>query len=373
MPFTRFFAQLLIVVVAALVVSVAWQSIPLIQAELLGWNAAPRLVTARGELASDEQATISLFQQARDSVVYISTAERVVDPWTRSVHEMPRGTGSGFVWDQLGHVITNNHVIAGASQALVRLADGRTFRASLVATDPSHDVAVLQIGVATGRPEPLPVGTSHDLQVGQKVFAIGNPFGLDWTLTTGIVSALDRELPEQNGRTISGLIQTDAAINPGNSGGPLLDSAGRLIGMNTAIYSPSGSSAGIGFAVPVDAINRVVPQLIRSGRYAPPELGVATDPRADALARRQGIPGVLILRVAPGSGAERAGLRAAHIDAQGTLDPGDVIVGIGDRQIETTEELHAALDLRSAGDTVPLKVLRNGKQVTLDVTLDPGA
>jgi len=264
-------------------------------------------------------------------------------------------------------------VIAGASRALVRLADGRTFRASLVATDPAHDVAVLQIGVATGRPEPLPVGTSHNLQVGQKVFAIGNPFGLDWTLTTGIVSALDRELPEENGRTIRGLIQTDAAINPGNSGGPLLDSAGRLIGMNTAIYSPSGSNAGIGFAVPVDAINRVVPQLIRSGRYAPPELGVATDPRADALARRQGIDGVLILHVEPGSGAERAGLHAARIDPEDRLDPGDVIVAIDGQKIESTEELRAALDLRRAGDKVPLTVLRDGREVTLDVTLDPGA
>src|SRR5690606_16534125 len=177
MPMNRFAAQLLIVVIAALVVSIVWQSIPLIQAELLGWRAEPREVTARGDMADDEQATIRLFEARRDSVVYISTSERVIDPWTRSVYDMPRGTGSGFLWDALGHVITNAHVVQGASGAYVRLADGRVFRAHLVGVDPSHDLAVLRIGVPTGRPEPLPIGTSSDLQVGQKVFAIGNPFG----------------------------------------------------------------------------------------------------------------------------------------------------------------------------------------------------
>ena len=368
----RFAAQLLIVVIAALVISVVWQSIPPFQAELLSWRAEPREVMARGDLAADEQATIRLFEARRDSVVYISTSERVIDPWTRSVYDMPRGTGSGFLWDALGHVITNAHVVQGASGAYVRLADGRVFRAHLVGVDPSHDLAVLRIGVPTGRPKPLPIGTSSDLQVGQKVFAIGNPFGLDWTLTTGIVSALERELPSETG-TIRGLIQTDAAINPGNSGGPLLDSAGRLIGVNTAIFSPSGAYAGIGFAVPVDTVNRVVPQLIRRGRYAPPSLGVVVDPRADDLARRQGIEGVLILRVLPGTAAERAGLEPARIAPDGRLDPGDVIVGLGEREIATTEELRAALDLRSAGDEVELKVMREGEVVTLEMTLEPGS
>ena len=182
------------------------------------------------------------------------------DIWTRNVYSVPRGTGSGFVWDDAGHVITNFHVIENASEALVKLADGREFKASLVGVSKAHDLAVLRIKVPKERPAPVPIGTSHDLRVGQKVYAIGNPFGLDWTLTTGIVSALDRSLGEENGASIEHLIQTDAAINPGNSGGPLLDSAGRLIGVNTAIYSPSGSSAGIGFAVPVDTVNRVVPQ-----------------------------------------------------------------------------------------------------------------
>ena len=372
MSFNRFTAQLLIVVIAAIVVSVVWQSVPLIQSRLLGLGAEPRVVMARGALADDEKATIDLFEARRDSVVYISTAGRVVDPWTRNVQEMPRGTGSGFVWDDLGHVITNAHVLEGAASAYVRLADGRTYEAALVGADPSHDLAVLRIGVTTDRPEPLPVGTSADLQVGQKVFAIGNPFGLDWTLTTGIVSALERELPTERG-PIRGLIQTDAAINPGNSGGPLLDSAGRLIGVNTAIFSPSGAYAGIGFAVPVDAVNRVVPQLIAQGSYAPPVLGVSIDPRADALARRQGIEGVLILGVTPGSAAEAAGLRPARITADGQLDPGDVIVGLGGNEGASVEDLRALLDLHRAGDKVPLTVLRDGERVELEVTLDRGA
>ncbi len=372
MSFNRFVAQILVVVLAALVIATVWQSIPLIQSRLLGLGAEPRIIAARGELADDEKATIDLFKARRDSVVYISTAGEVIDPWTRNVHEMPRGTGSGFVWDDLGHVITNNHVIQGASRAYVRLADGRVFQAELVGTDPAHDIAVLRIGVPTDRPEPLPIGTSAKLEVGQKVFAIGNPYGLDWTLTTGIVSALERELPEEGGRLIRGLIQTDAAINPGNSGGPLLDSAGRLIGMNTAIYSPSGAYAGIGFAVPVDAINRVAPQLIARGRYEPPSLGVKVDPRADELARRAGIDGVLILGIEAGTPAAAMGLRPARITADGKLDPGDVIVGLGGSHVASVEELRAVLDLHSAGDEVNLTVLRDGERVDMPVTLSRG-
>src|SRR5690625_3721778 len=369
---SRFAAQLLFIVLAAILVSVIWQSIPLIQAELLGRRAEPREVLARGDLAADERATIELFDARKDSVVYISTSERVIDPWTRSIHDMPRGTGSGFLWDQLGHVITNRHVVAGASGAYIRLADGRVFRAQLVGVDAAHDLAVLRISVPTGRPEALPIGSSSDLAVGQKVFAIGNPFGLDWTLTTGIVSALERELPGENGM-IRGLIQTDAAINPGNSGGPLLDSAGRLIGVNTAIFSPSGAYSGIGFAVPVDAVNRVVPQLIRRGHYAPPTLGIEVDARADRFARRHGIDGVLILRVLPDTPAARAGLQAAEIGPLGGLDPGDVIIGLDGERIATTEALRAALDLRQAGDEVTLRIRRNGNIIDMDVVLEPGS
>jgi S1-C subfamily serine protease len=237
----------------------------------------PRVVQARGNLAEDERSTIELFENSRDSVVFITTRQRVMDAWSRNIFSVPSGTGSGFIWDDLGHIITNLHVIKGASEAIVRLADGRDYKASLVGASPAHDIAVLKIGIGFQRPAPVPLGSSHDLKVGQKVFAIGNPFGLDWTLTTGIVSALDRSLPGSDGRTIDNLIQTDAAINPGNSGGPLLDSAGRLIGINTAIYSPSGASAGIGFSVPVDTVNRVVPQIISRGKYIRPALGITVD------------------------------------------------------------------------------------------------
>jgi S1-C subfamily serine protease len=225
-------------------------------------EAAPRPVAARGALAADEQSTIALFERSKGSVVYISTTEQVFDLLRRNVLNIPRGSGSGFIWDERGHVVTNHHVVAGASGARIRLNDGREYAAALVGVSPAHDLAVLRITVRGSRPAPLPLGSNADLRVGQKVFAIGNPFGLDWSLTAGIVSALDRSLPTGDGTAIEHLIQTDAAINPGNSGGPLLDSSGRLIGINTAIFSPSGAYAGVGFAVPADEVNRVVPQLI---------------------------------------------------------------------------------------------------------------
>jgi len=339
-----------------------------------GRDAAPRAVIARGDLAADERATIELFERSRDSVVYISTRERVRDPWTRNVFSVPRGTGSGFIWDDDGHVITNFHVIQGASEATVRLSDGRDYKAALVGVSPSHDIAVLRIGVGFQRPPPVPLGTSEDLKVGQKVFAIGNPFGLDWTLTTGIISALDRSLPSDSGANIEHLIQTDAAINPGNSGGPLLDSAGRLIGINTAIFSPSGTSAGIGFAVPVDTVNRVVPQLIRSGRYIRPAIGIEIDDginqRLVAMLRTEG---VFVLRVAPGSAAETAGLRGARVTADGSFQPGDVIVGVDGRRVSSVGELLGRLDDFDVGDTVRLEVVRDGERRTLPVTLEPGS
>ena len=282
--------RLALVTLAAILVILVWRGLPLLEPALRGPADEPRTVAPRGDLAADEQTTIAIFENARDSVVSITTESRVVDFWTRNAYDVPRGSGSGFIWDAQGHVVTNNHVIEGATGALVRLADGRAYPARLVGTAPEHDLAVLRIDAGAEKALPLAVGVSETLRVGQSVFAIGNPFGLDWTLTTGIVSALDRELPGERGGAIRGLIQTDAAINPGNSGGPLLDSAGRLIGVNTAIYSPSGSSAGIGFAVPVDTVNRVVPQLIATGRYAPPTLGVVHDPRGDAmLARAAGL------------------------------------------------------------------------------------
>jgi S1-C subfamily serine protease len=336
-------------------------------------EAAPRTVAARGDLAADEQATIELFERSRSSVVYISTQQQVRDFWTRNVFSVPRGTGSGFVWDDAGHVVTNYHVVEGASEATVRLADGRDYRASLVGASPAHDIAVLRIGVGFKRPPPVPVGTSGDLKVGQKVFAIGNPFGLDWTLTTGIVSALDRSLDGEAGNTIEHLIQTDAAINPGNSGGPLLDSAGRLIGITTAIYSPSGASAGIGFAIPADTVNRVVPELIAKGRYIRPALGIAVDDDLNQrLSAALNLAGVIPLRVMPGSAAGNAGLRGAVIGRDGSITPGDVIVAVAGKPVDSAGKLFARLDDFKIGDTVTITVLRDGKRLDVPVALQPG-
>lgn len=333
----------------------------------------PRLVEARGNLAEDERSTIALFENSRDSVVFITTQQRVMDVWTRNIFSVPGGTGSGFIWDDNGHIITNLHVIKGASEAIVRLADGRDYKAALVGSSPAHDIAVLKVGIGLQRPAPVPLGSSHDLKVGQKVFAIGNPFGLDWTLTMGIVSALDRSLPSEDGRSINNLIQTDAAINPGNSGGPLLDSAGRLIGINTMIYSPSGASAGIGFAVPVDTVNRVVPQLISRGKYIRPGLGITVDGKLNnRLIGMMDITGVVILSVNPGTAAEKAGLKGAIISQDGRVKPGDVIVALDSQPIESVDELLSRLDQYKVGDVVQVTVLREGSEITLPVSLQPG-
>jgi S1-C subfamily serine protease len=306
-------------------------------------------------------------------VVFISTRQQVRDFWTRNVFSVPRGNGSGFFWDDAGHVVTNFHVIQGASEATVRLADGRDYKASLVGVSPAHDIAVLRIGVGFQRPPPVPVGTSADLKVGQKVFAIGNPFGLDWTLTTGIVSALDRSLQREDGTIIDHLVQTDAAINPGNSGGPLLDSAGRLVGITTAIFSTSGSSAGVGFAVPVDTVNRVVPQLIRDGRYIRPALGAEFDEGVNRqLVQMLGIAGAHVLAVQPDSVAAQAGLVSARLTGGGRVVPGDVIVAVDDRPVAGVGELLGRLDDYKVGDTVRLTVRRDGREREVPVTLQPG-
>jgi S1-C subfamily serine protease len=371
----RVFARrLAMVAVAAVLVGIAWALLPALRDALLPRPPAePRLVAPRGDLAGDEQATIALFEAAQPSVVFITTAAQRVDPFTRNIFAVPRGTGSGFLWDARGHVVTNAHVLEGASAALVRLADGSSWPAELVGTDPRNDLAVLRIAPDADMPPALAVGTSDDLQVGQKVFAIGNPFGFDFTLTTGIVSALGRELPAERGFAIRGLIQTDAAINPGNSGGPLLDSAGRLIGVNTAIYSPTGGSAGIGFAVPVDTVNRVVPQLIETGRYAPPSLGIEVDPQINEMAARQGVEGVLVLGIFPGSPADAAGLEPARFLPDGRIVPGDIIVRIDDVAVPSVADLLAELERREIGDRVSVTVLRNGRQARVEVTLEAAA
>jgi len=318
-----------------------------------------RVIVPRGDLAEDEKTNIKIFRNARDSVVFISTRQRVADFWTRNVYSVPRGSGSGMIWDSAGHVITNFHVIEGASEAIVKLADGRQFNARLVGASPEHDLAVLKIGGADFvAPARIPIGTSRDLQVGQNVYAIGNPFGLDWTMTKGIVSALDRTLPNENGPDIRHLIQTDAAINPGNSGGPLLDSAGRLIGINTMIYSPSGASAGIGFSVPVDTVMRVVPQLIAKGRYTRPTIGIESDEDINSqFQRATGVKGVFVLEVVPGSPASRAGIVGARVGPAGVI-PGDIILALNGKPVSRVGDLMARIDDFKVGQTVELTLLR---------------
>ncbi len=369
----NFLRRLFWISVAVVAILLVWQLLPWIERSLTGPTPQPRAVTPRGDLAADEKATIEIFERAKGSVVYISTQQRVMDPWTRNVFNVPRGTGSGLIWDDLGHVVTNFHVIAGASGARVRLNDGRDYTASLVGVSPEHDLAVLRIRVPLDRPPPLPLGTSHDLQVGQKVYAIGNPFGLDWTLTTGVVSALDRSISGNGGRSIDHLIQTDAAINPGNSGGPLLDSAGRLIGINTAIYSPSGASAGIGFAVPVDTVNRVVPELIATGRYTRPTLGIAVDEDLNRqITRRLGVEGVVVLRVEPGSPAAAAGLEGSRVDEEGRFYPGDIILKVEGVEVPSVARLLSRMDDFRPRDRIRLSILREGQVLEVTVELAAG-
>jgi S1-C subfamily serine protease len=349
---------------------ILWQYLPTLGTTVGAEKAAPRQVSPRGDLAEDEKSTIAIFEKSKGSVVFITTRAQVMDFWTRNAFSVPKGSGSGFIWDDSGHVITNFHVIQGANEALVKLADGRDYKASLVGASPAHDIAVLRIGVAIKRPPAVPIGESHNLKTGQKVFAIGNPFGLDWTLTTGIISALDRSLAGENGNSIEHLIQTDAAINPGNSGGPLLDSAGRLIGINTAIYSPSGASAGIGFAVPVDTINKVVPQLIAQGKYIRPALGVSIDEGINQrLKEALDIEGVFVLRVAR---SDTAGFRGAKLLPDGSVLAGDVILAIDGKPVDSVGKLRARLDDYKVGDQVKVGVLRGKQKIELSATLQSG-
>jgi S1-C subfamily serine protease len=334
-------------------------------------NATPRVVTARGDLAQDEKATIDLFKNASPSVAYITTLNLRRDVFTRDLKEIPRGTGSGFVWDTEGHVVTNFHVIQGANAAKVTLHDGNVYDARLTGAAPDHDLAVLKIDVAADKLRPIPIGSSHDLQVGQKTFAIGDPFGLDYTLTTGVVSALDREIKSVTEQPISGVIQTDAAINPGNSGGPLLDSAGRLIGVNTAIYSPSGTYAGIGFAIPVDMVNQVVPQLIAKGRAQVERavLGVTFVPSQVARKELNIRTGLVIGQVKEGTAAAAAGLRGTRENDNGDAVPGDVILSIDGQTVKTKEDVERIVGKHKPGDTVTLKIARDGEQQDVPVTL----
>ena len=327
------------------------------------------------DLRPDERATVELFERTSPSVVYITTLARRTDWFGRPMGgEVPQGTGTGFIWDDAGHVITNAHVVGGADSVEVVMADQTTYDAEWVGLSVSHDLAVLRIDAPPVALQPVDIGDSAALRVGQSVYAIGNPFGLSATLTTGIVSALGRRIQGLDGTPIEDVVQTDAAINTGNSGGPLLDSAGRLIGVNTQIASPSGASAGVGFAVPVNTVSRVVPQIIDTGEYVPPRLGIRMDGRG-YLSRfvlgRLRAAGVLVVGVERGSGAAEAGLRGTEVSRDGrqVAQVGDVIQAVDGEPIGSQGELRAVLDRYRPGDEVTVTILRDGDTLDVVVTL----
>ncbi|CAJ2665406.1 protease Do-like 1, chloroplastic [Trifolium pratense] len=335
-------------------------------------SASAFVVTSPRKLQSDELATVRLFQENTPSVVYITNLAVKQDVFTLDVLEVPQGSGSGFVWDKDGHIVTNYHVIRGASDLRVTLADQSTYDAKVVGFDQDKDVAVLRVDAPKEKLRPIPVGVSADLLVGQKVFAIGNPFGLDHTLTTGVISGLRREISSAaTGRPIQDVIQTDAAINPGNSGGPLLDSSGNLIGINTAIYSPSGASSGVGFSIPVDTVNGIVDQLVKFGKVTRPILGIKFAP--DQSVEQLGVSGVLVLD-APATGpAGKAGLQSTKRDAYGRLILGDIITSVNGTKVTNGSDLYRILDQCEVGDKVIVEVLRGDHKEKIPVTLEPKA
>jgi S1-C subfamily serine protease len=333
-------------------------------------NAKPREIEARGDLSDLEKTNIDIYERTSPCLAHVTNLAAQGNSFSLNVQQVPKGTGSGFVWDQDGHVVTNYHVVEGADALRVTLSDHSTYDAAQVWAYADKDIAVIWIRAPKEKFHPIPLGTSHDLKVGQITYALGDPFGLDQSLTTGIVSALDREIESATERPIHGVIQTSAAINPGNSGGPLLDSAGRLIGMNTAILSPSGTFAGIGFAIPVDEVNRVVPQLIRSGRMSKPSIGVQV--ATDQLAEELGQEGALVMRVLPGSPAEKAGLQPTRRSADGRIRLGDVIVAVDGQPVEKAQDLFDLLGKHQPGETVTLTVERDRQKMDVKVTLDGG-
>jgi len=317
-----------------------------------------------------ERNVIDVFKAAAPATVFV-TQKRLVRDWSMRALEVPAGTGTGFLWDSAGHVVTNYHVVdSGRAQGRysVTLHSQKTYDAELLGGDPNKDIAVLKLLGCDEPLTPLPVlPAGEKLEVGQTAIAIGNPFGLDHTLTTGVISALGREVQGYGGVTIRDMIQTDASINPGNSGGPLLDSGGYLIGMNTMIFSKTGSSAGIGFAVPVSAVRRVVPQVIETGRVAVPGIGI--EPLPDHYAVRAGIAGVVVTRVFPGSPAQLAGIRGLQQDRRGEILLGDIIVGIEDFKVEDFDDLYNAFDRYKVGDEVAVKLIRDRRPAVVKLRL----
>ena len=315
---------------------------------------------AKAALQADEQATIKVFERVSPSVVFIKSASLQWDWFSAYLYEVPQGAGSGFVWDKEGHIVTNFHVIYHADKIEVFFSDQKSYEAEIVGVSPEYDLAVLKIDAPANLLKAISLGDSKDLKVGQKAISIGNPFGLDYSLTEGVISALGRSMRSIGGRKIHDVIQTDAAINPGNSGGPLLDSSGNLIGVSTMIYSPSGASAGVGFAIPVNVVKRVVPQLIKYRRVKRAGLGVTLMP--DKIRESLKIKGAMVLEVQRGSAADQAGLRATRRNVFGEIIYGDIIVNVNDKLIEDNDDLIDYFDKKKSGDKVNIKFLREDKE-----------
>lgn len=330
-------------------------------------NSHRRSVDSIIYLTNSEQATIDLFEKSAPSVCFITTIQQQRDYWSRNITEIPSGSGSGFIWDDQGHIITNYHVIQNGSKVKVTLSDRSSWDADVVGAEPNKDLAVLKIKAPAEKLRPIPLGQSSKLKVGQSVYAIGNPFGLDQSLTTGVISALGREIKSVGGRPIRDVIQTDAAINPGNSGGPLLDSGGRLIGVNTMIYSTSGASAGIGFSIPVDEVNWVVSDLVKYKEIRRPVLGIELLPTQ--YAENWGIEGAMIMNVVENKGAAKAGLKPLEQTRNGDIIFGDIIIGINDIPIKSNNDLYLALEKQKVGDKVKVKFIRDESEKVADVVL----
>lgn len=340
----------------------------------IGENQSKEVIAPSDEnitlLTNGEISTIQLFEKAAPGVCFITTTNLRENFWTRDISEIKSGTGSAFIWDKMGHIVTNYHVIEGADKATVTLADQSNWTAELIGVAPEKDLAVLKIKAPIAKLFPIPIGISENLKVGQSVYAIGNPFGLDQTLTTGIVSALGREIQSRSGVPIRDAIQTDAAINPGNSGGPLLDSGGKLIGVNTAIYSPSGASAGIGFSIPIDAVRWVVPELIRYGKILRPTLGVEL--ASNNIVARYGLQGPLILNVPSGSNAEKSGFQPTRRNRYGEILLGDIIISINGEAVKNNGDIYLILEKLKIGDMAEVEVIRNQKKTRLKLQLEEG-
>jgi S1-C subfamily serine protease len=354
----RFFRFAIVVVLLLLAAQVLQPYV----SRLMFAQTTPRAVTPRGDLSDAERSIIALFERVSPSVVQVVGRQDGGDLVSEGEEGVQSGTG--FVWDADGDIVTNNHVVSGTSDIVVRLASGDVIAANIVGTAPNYDLAVVRLRDAHQTPPPIAIGSSADLKVGQFAFAIGNPFGLDQSLTFGVISALRRRLPTSSGHQISNVIQTDAAVNPGNSGGPLLDSGGRVVGVNTAIISPSGSNAGIGFAIPVDIVNRVVPQLVRDGRVATPGIGIVA--ASEGAATRLGIEGIPVVRTLQGSSAARAGLRGVDPNS-GAL--GDVIVAVNGKPVRRLSDLTDQLEEIGIGHTVQVAVERAGQKITLEMPI----